>query len=168
MPDQSLPSPWLDRLQVSVRALMILVLVLGGGLGWIAHLARQAQIQRNAVTAVRKVGGSVLYDWQFENGKVRVKPGTNIISDKVPGWPKWIVDRLGVDAFGSVTDVSFRRPPKRPSSDEISEALAQVGHLSRLKHLSLVLTPVNDAGLAHLEGLSNLESLDAPRAQWGH
>ena len=41
--------------------------------------------------------------------KVRVKPGTNIISDEVPGWPKWLVDRLGVDAFGSVTDVSFRR-----------------------------------------------------------
>jgi len=28
-----------------------------------------------------------------------------------------------------------------------------------IKHLTLILTPVNDAGLAHLEGLSNLESL---------
>ncbi len=111
----------------------------------------------------------MLYDWQIENGGVRVKPGTNIISNEVPGWPKWLVDRLGVDAFGSVTDVSFRRPSARPTSArrpsgrptsaELVEALAQVGHLSGLRHLTFVLTPVNDAGLAHLEGLSNLESL---------
>ena len=44
---------------------MIVVLVLGGGLGWFAHRARQVQIQRDAVIAVRKVGGSVLYDGQF-------------------------------------------------------------------------------------------------------
>jgi Leucine Rich repeats (2 copies)/Leucine Rich repeat len=159
MPDERLPRFWIHRLRVSVRTLMILVLVLGGGLGWLAYLARQAQIQRVAVTAVRKVGGSVLYDWQFESGKVRVKPGTNIISDEVPRWPKWMVDRLGVDAFGFVTDVSFRPSAMSPSSDQIDEALAQVGNLRRLKHLTLVLTPVNDAGLACLEGLSNLESL---------
>ena len=138
---------------------MIIVLVFGAGSGWLAHLARQTQIQRSAVTVVTKVGGSVLYDWQIENGGIRVKPGTNIVSNEVPRWPKWIVDRLGVDAFGSVTDVSFRRPPGRPTSAEMVEALAHVGHLSRLKHLTLILTPVNDAGLAHLEGLSNLESL---------
>ena len=128
-------------------------------LGWLAHLAREAQIQRNAVAAVTKLGGSVAYDWQFENGEFRVKPGTNIVSDEVPIWPIWLVDRVGVDAFGSVTDVSFRQPLGMPTSAEMAEALAQVGHLSRLKHLTFILTPVNDAGLAHLEGLSNLESL---------
>jgi hypothetical protein len=141
MRDQILPRRWLHRLRLSLRTLIIVVLVLGGGLGWFAHLARQAQIQRDAVNAVRTAGGSVLYDWQFENDKVRVKPGTNIISDDVPGWPKWLVNRLGVDAFGSVTNVSFRRPATRPSADEIDKALAQVGNLSRLKHLTLILTP---------------------------
>jgi Leucine Rich repeat len=170
MPEPSRPRPWFHRLRISVRALMIIVLVLGAGLGWLAHLARQAEIQRNAVAAVRKLGGSVIYDWQFENGRVRVKPGSNIVSDEVPGWPKWLVDRLGVDAFGSVTDVSIRRVAVRlggggrasigdASPDAIDEAFAPIGHLSRLKHLTVINMPVNDAGLAHLKGLSNLESL---------
>ena len=159
MPDQSIPRPWSHRLRFSVRALMIIVLVFGAALGWLAHLARQAQVQRSAVTVVTKAGGSVLYDWQIENGEVRIKPRTNIVSDEVPLWPKWLVDRLGVDTFGSVTDVSFRQPPGMPNSAEMAEALAHVGHLSRLKHLTFIETPVNDAGLAHLDGLSNLESL---------
>ena len=159
MPDESRARPWLHRIQLSIRALMVVILVLGGGFGWLAHLVRQARIQGSAVTAITKAGGSVLYDWQFENGNVRVKPGGNTISYEVPGWPNWLVDRLGVDAFGSVTDVSFRRSPMNPSANEIALALAEVGKLNRLKHLTFVLTPVSDAGLAHLEGLSNLESL---------
>ena len=159
MPERVSHAAWRQRLRISVRRLMIIVLVFGAGLGWLAYLAREAQIQRNAVTAVTKLGGSVAYDWQFENGEIRVKPGSNIVSDQVPHWPNWIVDRLGVDAFGSVTQVSFRRLPGRPTPAEMVEALAHVGHLSRLKHLTLIQTPVNDAGLAHLKGLSNLESL---------
>src|SRR5262249_1028801 len=72
---------------------------------------------------------------------------------------KWIVDRLGVDAFGSVTQVSFRRLSRTPTSAEIAETLAHVGQLSRLKYLTFIRMPVDDAGLAHLKGLSNLESL---------
>ena len=70
---------------------------------------------------------------------MRTKKGTNIISHEVPGWPKWLVDRLGVDAFGSITEVSLLgRSPVRPSPEEIEEAFAQIGHLSRLKRLSLM------------------------------
>ena len=64
---------------------MVFVLVLGGCLGWFAHLARQARVQRDAVAAITKVGGSALYDWQFEGNRFRLKPGTNIISNEVPG-----------------------------------------------------------------------------------
>jgi hypothetical protein len=85
MPDQPLRKSRWNWLRLSVRGLIVLVLIIGGGLGWIAHFMRSAQVQQDAVAAVRKVGGSVLYDWQFEGGKVRVKPGANIISDEVPG-----------------------------------------------------------------------------------
>ena len=150
--------PWQRYLRFSVRGMIVVVLVSGGGLGWFAHLARQARIQRNAVAAITKLGGSALYDWQFEGNQLRLKKGTNIISNEVPGWPKWLVDRLGVDTFGSVTQVSFRRLPMEPSPDEFDEVLAQIGQLSRLKFLTFIDAPVTDAGLAHLEGLSNLES----------
>lgn len=159
MSDRILPRRWLDRLRVRLRTLMIIVLLLGGGLGWLAHLTRQAQIQRDAVAAVMNVGGSVLYDWQFERGEVRVKPGTNAISNEVPGWPKWMVGQFGVDAFGVVTDVTVRRSATNPSSAQFEEVLAHIGNLNGLKNLGLV-PPVNDAGLAHLETLVNLESLN--------
>jgi Leucine-rich repeat (LRR) protein len=137
---------------------MVFVLVLGGCLAWYVHLARQARIQRDAVAAITRLGGSVLYDWQFEGNQFRLKPGTTIISNEVPGWPRWLVDRLGVDAFGSVSQVSFRRLPREPSPAEAEEVLAQIGHLRRLKQLTFINVPVSDTGLAHLEGLTNLES----------
>ncbi len=158
MPDQSLPTSWLHRLRVRVRTLMILVLVLGGCFGWFAHLARQARIQHDAVAAITMVGGSAIYDWQFEGDHFRLKKGTNIILNDVPGWPKWLVDQVGVDAFGSVTQVSFRRLPVMPSPEEFDGVLAQIGHLSRLKQLTFIQAPVTDASLAHLKRLSNLES----------
>jgi hypothetical protein len=159
MPDQARPVSLRGRLRISVRGLIVLVLVFGGCLGWFAHLARQARIQRDAVAAITKVGGSALYDWQFEGNRFRLKPGTNIISNKVPGWPRWLVDRLGVDAFGPVTQVSFRRLPRAPTPAESEEVLARIGHLSRLKQLTFINVPVTDTGLAYLEGLTSLESL---------
>src|SRR5262245_4232675 len=102
---------WRRFLRFSVRGMIVIVLVFGGGLGWFAHVAREAQIQRDAMAAIKKVGGFAFYDWQFEGSEFRLKKGSKIISDEVPGWPKWLVDRLGVDAFGSVTQVSFRQLP---------------------------------------------------------
>jgi hypothetical protein len=49
--------------RLSLRDLMILVL--GGGLGW---LVRRAHSQRDAVTAVRRAG-SAWYDWQLKDGR---------------------------------------------------------------------------------------------------
>ncbi|MFI5456455.1 MAG: hypothetical protein ACHRXM_13480 [Isosphaerales bacterium] len=46
---------------------MILVLVLGGGLGWIVH---RAQIQRDAVAAIQRAGDSAFYEWDFRDGVI--------------------------------------------------------------------------------------------------
>src|SRR5262245_30946246 len=57
---------WRARARLSIRGLIILVLVLGGGLGWVV---RHAQIQHDAVAAIRGAGGSVWYNWQWKNGR---------------------------------------------------------------------------------------------------
>lgn len=153
---------WLARPRVGIRALMVLILAIGCGLGWFVHLARRARIQRLAVAAIRNAGGTVLYDWQFEDGKVRANPVSHIISDQVPGWPKWVVDRVGLEHFGDVRQVTFRRiyaggfTAFWPSVDE---ALAHLGNLGQLRNLTLTKSLVTDAGLPHLEGLSNLQTL---------
>jgi hypothetical protein len=105
---------------MSVRGLMVLVLIVGGGFGWIVH---EAQVQRSAVTAVKRSGGSVSYDWQRTLGRAEPRP-----------WgPKWLVDRIGVDYFGNVVEVWLAGP----SIQDAEAALAHVGCLHRLEGRTL-------------------------------
>ena len=54
---------------MSVRVLMVLVLVFGGGFGWVVHRAR---VQREAVAAIERAGGAVGYDETFLGPSSRV------------------------------------------------------------------------------------------------
>jgi internalin A len=129
--------------RLSVRALMALVLLAGGGLGWVVH---RAHVQRDAVAAIERAGGGVMYDWQFKDGIPD--------ADGKPRAPKWLVDRVGVDYFGSPAYVIFTTGECR------DEHLAPIGRLSRLERLDLMSSAVTDAGLVHLEGLTRLRTLD--------
>lgn len=60
-------------LRISVRELLVLVLVIGAGLGWIVRAAR---IQREAVAAITRAGGSVKYDWKWSGGSANSGNGT--------------------------------------------------------------------------------------------
>ena len=42
-------------------------LFLGGRLGWIVH---RAKIQRDAVAAIQRAGGSAFYEWDFRDGVI--------------------------------------------------------------------------------------------------
>ena len=109
---------------------MVLVLVIGGGLGW---FVRRATVQRDAVKATMAAGGNVQYDFQRNAGS-RLPGGSS------PG-PKWLVGLIGIDFFADVTSVSIRGP----QSDAI---LAHVGRLHRLQRLDARSTPVTDTGLS--------------------
>ena len=88
MPNLSLPSSRRHRLRVTVRVMMALVLILGCGLGMIVHRAR---VQREAVAAIRRAGGSVMYEHEL---RPRIR-GT-------PWWPKWVAEFLGTDYLDDV------------------------------------------------------------------
>jgi hypothetical protein len=49
-------SPWRRYLRFSLRASITVVMLVGAVLGWIV---REAHIQRDAVAAIRRVGGAV-------------------------------------------------------------------------------------------------------------
>ncbi len=135
------PKSWRRRLRLSVRALMVVVLITGGGLGWVIHRAR---VQRESVAAIKRAGGYVAYDWQQVKGSIH--------RDKKPGCPEWIVGLLGDDYFGHVVWVILFR---RGSDLE----MIHVGKLSRVEDLDLDDSSVTDAGLIHLKGLTRLERL---------
>ena len=121
------------------------------------------------MSAIRKSGGYVIYDWQMKNG---------MLSQNVkPSGPKWIVDRLGVEYFGNpifvwcgsgftdrelVQVASLTRLQRLDvQRTSVSDAgLPHLKNLQRLQWLNLSYTRVTDAGLVHLKGLTNLEVLD--------
>ena len=146
--------PWWrgPRVRLSLRALMIAVLVLGGWLGWIV---RGARIQREAVAAIQRGGGSVRYDWEWAtfrylpDGRLvqpMPKPGSK------PPWPEWLVARLGPDYFGGVKEVVVG-----PTDPDL--VMARVARLGRVA--SLRIAPgagITDAGLRQIRSLTSLES----------
>jgi internalin A len=143
MREQVQPKSWRRLLRVSVRGLVVLVLVIGAWLGWIVH---RAQVQRDAVAAIQKIDGTVKYDWERKDGLS--------IPNGQPWGPRWLVDRIGIDYFGHVTQVRL------VATHQLSDTeLTHISRLSRLEELDLHRSPVTDAGLAHVEGLTDLQSL---------
>ena len=69
MPAESVSRSWRRFLRFSMRGLIVLVLVIGLGLGWMVRTIRRARIQPEAVAAIRKARGNVLFDWQLKNGR---------------------------------------------------------------------------------------------------
>ena len=110
-PAKPISRPWRRFLRFSVRGLIVLVLVIGGWLGWIV---RSARIQREAVAAIRNAGGEVNYDWEWTSGN-------RAPSQRTPAL-RWLVEVLGVDSFGRAGRVSVT--PRR-----VVEFLARVREL---------------------------------------
>jgi internalin A len=132
--------PWRRSLRFSVRGLIALVLIIGVWFGWIV---RSARIQREAVAAITRTGGFVRYDWEFKNG--------HYDSKAQPVWPKRLVDLIGADYVGSVTEVF--------GDENFKPALAAIGNLETLEVLDLDETTVTDAGIENLGRLKKLRNL---------
>ena len=125
-------------LRFSVRGMIVVVLLIGGWLGWFVWSART---QRQAVAAIEKTdGNTVLYDWQWKNG-------TNLVGGE-PWAPKWLLQSLGIDYFNNVAAVCVVSPSEKQ--------LIHVGELRRLQHLTLCEPDMSETSLAHLRGLTKL------------
>ncbi len=197
MTDRRSRSRWLrKRLRLSIRGFIALVLLVGGGLGWIIH---QAKVQRDCVTAVTRAQGTVIYNWfpDYPDSSAMPVPRTSSTqelwisgqargSDSKPWVPRWLVDRLGVDYFAHV--ICVRLPVKVERIDELMASVAslsrleeldlqgsgvtdiglsQIGGLTGLRRLALSGTAISDAGMVHLRGLTGLEELTLSRSRIG-
>jgi hypothetical protein len=138
MSDQPMRKPWWRLFRFRLQGLVIAIGILCGALGWIVH---RAKVQRDAVTAVERAGGKVMYDceWRWNNRGRPVPTGAT-------RWRGWLSDHFGIDYFSNVTyvELSYR------GSDDLLE---QIGQLHKLEYLVFAGSPVSDAGLAHLDGL---------------
>jgi hypothetical protein len=129
------------RVRLSIRTLMLLVLVVGCGLGWLIH---RANLQRDAVATIKRAGGQVRYDWQFKDGRM--------VANGAPGGPKWLEQILGPDYFNTVTDLSLTKQ----ITDSDMEAVA---NLTKVDTMVLDPTGLSDVGLARLDRMPGLRWL---------
>ena len=157
---------WLrGRLRLSLGAMMILILGLGGGLGWVAH---RAHVQRDAVAAIttlrRNTRGSVYYDWQYVAGQGAKSPGPKWMSEALgkfdqnaqPRGPKWLRDALGPDVFDTVVNVDIE-------GDNVDDTLLEnVGRLHGVEWLTIrghAAPDLTPQGMAQLRTLPRLKGL---------
>ncbi len=124
--------PWRRYVRVRMRSMIVLVLLVGGGLGW---TVRSARIQRDAIAAIEKADGNVRYAWGWTDIRL------------IPGGKPWIagglVNLIGVDYFGRITDVWL--PSGSTPTDEL---MVEVGHLIGVRRLGLDGSSLSDTGLA--------------------
>ena len=134
------PKPHFRWLQFSLRTLMVLMLVLGAGFGWLAYKVNQAREQREAGEAITKLGGRVNYE-----------PASGGLSRTVVVW----LGRLWGEALGGdVVSVDL-------ADTQVTDVgLAYLRGLRQLRWLSLKHTSIADGGLRHLQGLMRLDHLD--------
>ena len=125
--------------------MMIFVLLLGGVLGWVVHLAH---VQRDAVSAIRSAGGHATYDWQIKrlpNGVVRLDPTGR------PWAPSWLLSYLGPDYFGHVQDVTL----ETRNTDAVMNQVEKLDKL-RVIRISSAGIPITSVARAGLESLPNV------------
>ena len=124
---------------------MILVLVLGGGIGWVAH---RAKIQRDAVRGISAAGG-VYYDWQYVSGKYDPKAS--------PPGPKWLRDIVGPDLLDTVVVVWLR---SQDADDRVMSHVVALPGVERFNLSGQQTSPsLTAAGMARIGQLPRLQRI---------
>jgi hypothetical protein len=160
-------------LQFSLGTLLLGITVFGV---WLGVQVNRARRQREAVAAIQRLGGAVLYDYQFDAQHKQV-------SNAQPTAPAWLRKVLGDDFFYSPVSIylggiKFNEGDLAPleklpeldwlylgSCDLPDGELAHCQPLGKLRSLDIGGTSISDAGLAHLIPLKRLEWLDIQSTQ---
>jgi hypothetical protein len=133
----------------SLRTLLVLVTIASVAFCWLGLKMRQSQRQKEAVEAIRKLGGYVAY---YHEGRHMV------VAPPPPG-PVWLRTLAGDDVFSQVHHV-------RLSGETVTDAdLVHLQGLTELQVLVLSGTQITDAALVELQGLTQLEDLFVAHTQ---
>jgi internalin A len=138
------------RFRLSLRAVLVVVLVIGGWLGWIVYKARA---QREAVQAIEGGNGQVIFHWQLANGTV--------IPKAKPPQFGGLRELLGREYFERpVRVVLFARSGGRNGPVVDGDAvMTHVGRLEALEELTVNSENISEKGLSHLANLTRLRKL---------
>src|SRR4051794_8812708 len=89
--------------RLSVQALMVFVLLIGGGLGWVAYRAR---LQREAVAMILGAGGRVTYEDDPRLAQATDDWPSRSLLSWTPTWlVDWVAKHLGDEYFPTVVKI---------------------------------------------------------------
>jgi hypothetical protein len=129
-------------LRYGLITLLVLAVVAGIGMCWVAQRMRESMRRTEAVEAIFKSGGGARFDFEVdESGKPLAKA-------REPG-PAWLRYLMGQDLGANVIEAEV----------QTDEALEGVKDLPQLRRLHLFSKRITDVGLQHLEMVSQLETL---------
>jgi Leucine-rich repeat (LRR) protein len=135
--------------QFSLRTLMILTLIVAIPCAWLGRKIEQKRREREAVAAIMKAGGIVVYDYQ----KPSLKSGQAFKPVEEPNGPALLRNLLGENLFSEVYAVYHNNAAL--SDDEI-ELLERFPHL---QDLNLSGCHFRVAGLTRIARLTSLRDL---------
>ncbi len=142
------PKPRRRYLQFSLRTFLVLLTLVCVWFGWQVNRVNR---QRKAVAWVLQMGGSVLYDYQYDG---------NLISYAKPTGPEWLLDFnhqvvLVELAYAPVSDLAPLTKLKILQALDISNTqandLTPLANLKSLKWLFLANTPVGEEQITKLQ-----------------
>ena len=162
------------RLKISVRVLMLLIVLVAAALAWQMNKVRR---QREAVAAVYKFGGWVLYDHEFLPQRRPVGDwaqdcygechwGTRVNRD--PWAPIWLRRPLGDEPFQTIADVGLFGHKDIPmvfgnaaadAGASPDEAMAKLVGETGIKSLCISSGVLTDRALESLAQMMQLEEL---------
>jgi hypothetical protein len=117
------------RYSVSLRVLMLLVLVLGGGFGWTVNRMHRRQ---RPVVAVRKAKGVVQFDYRLKHDQIQ--------PNGKPWPPAWLLGVLPEEFFHDVTGVN-RLDLSQIEEADARAAVAAIGEFDLLERLRITNPP---------------------------
>jgi hypothetical protein len=126
--------------QFSLKALMVLMVVVAVSCGWVKWKLDGKQRERGALAELNKIGGNFNYDWQYAG-------------QSAPPGPVWVRKLLGDDFFSKVVLIQIE-------GDHVTDDwLLHLEPLTGLEHVYLKCPRITDDGLSHLSRL-NLRELN--------
>jgi hypothetical protein len=130
-----------------LRTLLVLLTIAAV---WLAVVANRAREQLAVVARIEQLGGTVWYDWEYEQHR---SGDPSLLRDAQPRGPRWLRRLIGPEYFQDVVWVVLDETAVTDGD------LRRIGKLRRLQLLSLNRTCVSDAGLRELRLLTELRSL---------
>jgi hypothetical protein len=132
--------------QFTVRSVLLATLLVAIPCSWLAVEMRRASARATAAAEVRRLGGSVNYDWQVDAF------GTPLRIAGPPA-PHWLREIVGDGYFARVVRVVLS------DASDTTAAIEQAQQFGNLEGLILEDADITDAQLEWIEGLTDLRDL---------